>query len=748
MFPGKKWAARIGVFFVAFGGAGAARAAELPPLPQGLASFGAATLGHELYVYGGHSGETHVHSLDDQSRRFLRLDLEAPRAWEDLGEVPALQGVALLPFAGKICRVGGMQAKNRRGEPEMLVSTAEFACWDPASRTWTLLPPLPEPRSTHDAVVYDGKIYVAGGWKLNGPGSSGVWAHDLLIFEPASGKGAPGAWRSVPQPFERRALGVVAAGGRIYAIGGIDPQGTSRKVDVYDIETGVWSEGARLPYVGDIDGFGVAAVGVEDGVLISASDGIVQALPARPGDDASWTDVGARWHEHRFFHRLLTYGGSLLAVAGATPAGHSATLEQQPLPAVPAAAATKQAVQGPAAAPAAWPGFRGHGDGQAPAAAPASEPKLAWRLAVPGYGQSSPVVWGDQAFLTSVVGPKKEELVLSAFDLDSGEVRWRRRFAASLELPNSDMVSRAAPTPVLDAERLYAFWESGDVIAVDHRGETLWRRRLAADYGAFEGNHGLGSSPALGNGVLVVQVTHAGPSYLLGLEAATGKTLWKHDRPAKVAWTTPVIAGDQVIVSAGGTIEALDLETGAQTWVLGGIEKNTNASPLILGGLLVAPASEVASTVALQLGGRGQLGPEAVVWRAKDASAGFASPVFAGGCLILVNKSGVAACVDPANGENRWQERLGDEVWASPIAAGDRVFFFTKKGRQLAYQVSPAAPRLLASQELGTDDVVYGAAATPGGFLLRTGHELLRLAAPAVISVAAAAPASAPRAAP
>ncbi len=97
------------------------------------------------------------------------------------------------------------------------------------------------------------------------------------------------------------------------------------------------------------------------------------------------------------------------------------------------------------------------------------------------------------------------------------------------------MVSRAAPTPVVDGERIYAFWESGDVIAVDHSGETLRRRQLATDYGVFEGNHGLGSSPVLGDGVLVVQITHAGPSYLLGLEAATGKTLWKHDRPAKVA---------------------------------------------------------------------------------------------------------------------------------------------------------------------------------------------------------------------
>ncbi len=173
-------------------------------------------------------------------------------------------------------------------------------------------------------MTYEGKVYVAGGWRLGGVGTRGVWADDLLIFEPKTK-----AWRSVPQPFERRALGVVAAAGKLYAIGGIDPKGTSSKVDVYDIAAGTWSVGAKLPYIGDIDGFGVAAVATGQGVLISASDGIVQALSA---DGGAWHDVGARWQLHRFFHRLLIYRGSLLAVAGATPAGHTASLSSSRCP--------------------------------------------------------------------------------------------------------------------------------------------------------------------------------------------------------------------------------------------------------------------------------------------------------------------------------------------------------------------------------------------------------------------------------
>ena len=730
---------RSGLACLFFAALASAAAAELPPLPQGLASFGAATSGHYLYVYGGHTGATHVHSADDQSRRFLRLDLEAPTAWEDLGEGDALQGLALVPWQDGVCRIGGMMARNRRGQPEDLVSVAEVFCWSAATRRWTALPALPAPRSSHDAVVVGDRIYVAGGWRLPGQGAKGVWADDLLIF-------ANGAWRQVAQPFSRRALATVATSGKLWAIGGIDLQGTSSRVDVFDLASESWSVAAKLPYVGDLDGFGAAAVGTPDGILLSASDGIVQALPAAP--EGAWRDVGIRWQEHRFFHRLLTYRDSLLAVAGATPHGHTATLEQQPLPRfdTPSAVAQAASPPSPVAAPfAGWPGFRGHGDGQAGTAALPTTAALAWRQDVPGYGQSSPIVWGDQVLLTSVVGENKEELLLSAFELGSGEVRWRRRFATSLRLEAKATASRAAPTPVADSERIYAFFESGDLIALDHRGETLWRRALALDYGVFEGNHGLASSPVLSGEVVVVQVTHAGPSYLLGVAAASGKTLWKHDLPAKVAWTTPlVLPGEpaQVIVSANGRLEALDAGSGELIFHLAGLDKNVSASPVLAGDLLVVPGAEVATTVAVRLGGRGELGPEAILWRAEDTGVGFASPVFAGGCLIVVNKSGVAACLDPGTGVSRWQERLGDEVWASPVVAGDRVFFFSKKGQRLVYQVGLEGARRLAFEELATEDVVYGVAAAPAGFVLRTGHQLLRLAAP--VEAAAPAVAAAP----
>ncbi|MEM8934199.1 MAG: hypothetical protein AAGE94_23600, partial [Acidobacteriota bacterium] len=139
---------------------------ELPPLPEGLASFGAAVLGDGLYVYGGHIGRTHQHSIDNLSHHFRALDLNTPeKGWADLGAVQGLQGLAVVAHGRDVCRIGGLDARNEKGaEEEDLVSVDTVACYDVDRQEWTELPPLPMPRSSHDAVVVGDSIVVAGGW--------------------------------------------------------------------------------------------------------------------------------------------------------------------------------------------------------------------------------------------------------------------------------------------------------------------------------------------------------------------------------------------------------------------------------------------------------------------------------------------------------------------------------------------------------------------------------------------------------
>ncbi|MCG8459642.1 MAG: PQQ-binding-like beta-propeller repeat protein, partial [Holophagales bacterium] len=387
-----------------------------------------------------------------------------------------------------------------------------------------------------------------------------------------------------------------------------------------------------------------------------------------------------------------------------------------------------------------WPGFRGGGRGlTAPGDLPerwSEEEGVAWRVAVPGYGQSSPVIWGGQVFLTSVEGPKKETLILSSLETGTGEVRWRRLFEASQEIDNTEMMSRGAPTPVVDAERIYAFWESGDVIALDHRGETLWRRSLTREYGDFQGNHGVASSPVLAGGSLMIQVTHEGPSYLLALDPVTGKNRWKADRPPGVAWTTPVVAtgpgargdgGEVLISSAAGRVEALDAATGERLWHLEGIEKNNVPSPTVTPELVLVASSEAGQSLALRRGGRGELSEEQILWRAEGVSSGFNSPVLAGGCALFLNRSGALTCLDAESGEERWTHRLPETAWATPVVAGERVYVFTQKGKAVVLRPDADGPGIVAENPVPLDGTVYGVAATRGLLVARSGTEAVAL---------------------
>jgi outer membrane protein assembly factor BamB len=390
------------------------------------------------------------------------------------------------------------------------------------------------------------------------------------------------------------------------------------------------------------------------------------------------------------------------------------------------------------AAPAgnAWPGFRGAGDGHTGARALPLEwtdgRNVAWNVPLPGYGQSSPVVWKDRVFLTSVEGPMKEKLIVSCRDLKSGRELWRRDFAASFKQKDSDIVSKAAPTPAADARRVYVFFESGDLFAFDHGGKPQWQRKLSEEYGGYKTNHGLGSSIAQTDRAVIVLVAHGGPSYLLAADKQTGRNLWKTDLKPGGGWSTPLVAEingrRQIIVSISGGVTAYDAGDGRPIWSVNGLKGNNIPSPTLAleQNLVIAGSSEKGMNVAVRLGGAGDVTASHVAWRASEATANFASPLVHRGHVYFVNKVGVAFCLDAATGNELWRERLGGEVWASPLAAGDRLYFFGVNGKT---QVLRAGAKFeqLAVNTLSDAERVYGVAAVDGALLLRSGRKLVKL---------------------
>jgi N-acetylneuraminic acid mutarotase len=280
---------------------------DVPLLPRPVTSFGAAVHDGWLYVLGGYFGETHDYHRDGQSGKLQRVRLDdAAAAWEDLPGIEPLQSVALVAHGDSLVRVGGMRATNPPGQPAHLVSTTEVARYRPGTGRWEPLPGLPAGRSSHDAVVLDGTLYVLGGWRLEGGSDDGPWHRDGLALD----LDAPRAqWRSFASPVQRRGLAVVAAAGRVVVIGGMDPDANvSQQVDIYDPRTGAWKRGPDYP----VPAFGVAAAGVGNHVYASAMDGTVYRLAM---GEERWQPVTTLMFP-RFFHRLQPAGDQLLAVGG------------------------------------------------------------------------------------------------------------------------------------------------------------------------------------------------------------------------------------------------------------------------------------------------------------------------------------------------------------------------------------------------------------------------------------------------
>ncbi len=378
-----------------------------------------------------------------------------------------------------------------------------------------------------------------------------------------------------------------------------------------------------------------------------------------------------------------------------------------------------------------WTGFRGGGNSTTQIdGLPLkwSEDQITgWETNLQGRGQSSPVVYENKVFVSSVEGPKKERLIMSALDVFTGEILWNESVEATATREVTDYISFASPTPVVDSKCVYSLYEEGDFLAWDHSGNLKWRVSLSQEFGQPEGNHGQGSSPVLTEHGLVVLMDHEGASWIGCFDKECGKLKWKTPRNTQTAWSTPTLIhwkGQQALLASGsGTLTVYSSLDGS---VLGSssqeLEGNNVPSPTISGDWVVIGARKRGSNMAFKLEENAEGNPEFVPqWEARKATSTFGSPLIHEGRAYIVSAAGIVYAYQLETGNPLFEERIKSSTWASPLSAPGRIYFFGADGTTTILAPSDTMDIIaLNSLPIGEKDKVYGYAVTDSGFVVRT----------------------------
>ena len=361
---------------------------------------------------------------------------------------------------------------------------------------------------------------------------------------------------------------------------------------------------------------------------------------------------------------------------------------------------------------------------------------VAWKSRLGGLGISSPIVWADRVFVTSQtgagasrVGPRLGQgpdassaeralsrgnaadrtvrFLIEAFSRVDGRRQWVVTVPAEGELPPvHDKHNLASASPVTDGERVYAVFGTGQVIAADVAGNVIWTRNLGRDVAPWDINWGNGSSPIVYRNSLILVCYHGNASYLVALDKATGKEVWRTNRPRGVlSYSTPLVVpapgGDELVVNSSVGIEAYDPVNGRALWHYD--EPNEYPIPMAMyheGVIYLSRGYRSGPYAAVRPGGRGDISKTHMLWHVPTGAPYISSLVYYDGLLYMAGDVGVITCVDAMTGERVWRERLGGVYTASPVAGDGKIYLIGESGETLVLKAG-RTPEVLARNAIG-----------------------------------------------
>jgi outer membrane protein assembly factor BamB len=377
---------------------------------------------------------------------------------------------------------------------------------------------------------------------------------------------------------------------------------------------------------------------------------------------------------------------------------------------------------------------------------------LLWSAPLPGRSGGTPVVWGDSIFLPSPDDEKN--LLLICVDRATGKVRWQRQVGVGDRVTGKN--NMASCSAVTDGTRVIALFGTSDLAAFDVSGAPRWQVRLKDEFGAFAHMFLYGASPLLWDAKLYLVILQRNPptyghaqdlkperrSWLLCLDPATGKILWRHERQtdareeAMEAYTTPLPFagpnGAELIVVGADAVTAHRAADGQELWRYAGLNRRKNLggrivpSPVAAPGFIFAIGPKRERLVALRSGGSGTIGDDRVAWETEQNIPDVPTPLFyQGRVFVLDGDRQVLTCYEPGTGRQVWQGRLGvrEIFYGSPTGADAKIYCLSENGTLVV--MSAGEPfEVLSTTPFGEGPCLSSVVISGGQLLLRTAKNL------------------------
>jgi outer membrane protein assembly factor BamB len=344
----------------------------------------------------------------------------------------------------------------------------------------------------------------------------------------------------------------------------------------------------------------------------------------------------------------------------------------------------------------------------------ASGENVKWKIEIPLPGYNSPVIWGNQVFVT---GANATNQSIYCYDLNSGNLIWEHEVTgiargSNVKIKPTDDTGFAAPTVATDGKNVYAIFATGDLACVDLQGNRKWAKNM----GIPDNHYGHSSSLLLWKNKLFIQFDTNEAGKILALDATTGDLAWETPRTSKISWASPVLANVgnqyQLVLASSPEVAAYNPQTGKELWKLNCLSGEVGPSPGYSNGVIYA-ANEYAKLIAIKPGN-----PPETLWESNDYLPEVASPVAINNLLYIATSYGVVACFDANSGELKWEYEADQGFYASPIIADGKIHFLDMDGKMHIFKTDGTS-KVVSAPELGERAVSTPAFAN-GKILLRS----------------------------